>query len=295
VSAQSSSASGSTPLPPDEYQGLIERLRETADSIIPRNATVLVVSRGDDELLHMGARRALHFPQDEFGRYRGYHPEDSEAAIAILENMRTRGAEYFLLPSTSFWWLDYYEGFGDHLESNYSRLVSGDDCTIFELTATGVQSAASDADTETMSAASSRRLAGPLDELLRALLPADARIAVVTAGGADLPSFRDCTAVQPPDGGDGVAALLARASAGGAQFLVIPAIADDPANARGESPNGFDGWRLVTRQQYLGEVYERHSELAVGRSQLAGAGTANRELRTANPGFWRRLVNFFRR
>jgi hypothetical protein len=294
VSSQSGSASGSKPLPPDEYESLIERLRETADSVIPRNATVLVVSRGDDELLHMGARRGLHFPHDEFGRYPGYHPEDSEAAIAILENMRARGGEYLLLPSTSFWWLEYYEGFRDHLESNYSSVVSGDDCMIFELTPTGVQTAASDADTGTMPAATSRRLAGPLDELLRALLPADARIAVVTAGDATLPSFPDSTAVQSPDG------------AGGAQFLVIPASPDEPPlNGRAEP---IAGWKLVTSQRHLGVVYE--SEFAVGSSQLAGhdanaaAGspprdgelrTANRELRTANPGFWRRLKSFFHR
>lgn len=239
----------------------------------------------------------MHFPQDEFGRYPGYHPEDSDTAIALLENMRARGGEYFLLPGTSFWWLDYYEGFRDHLESNYAPIVSSDDCMIFELTPTGVQTAAADADTETMSAASSRRLLGPLDELLRALLPADARIAVVTAGNADLPSFRDCTAVQPADGADGVAALPARTSAGGAQFLVFPATGDDPPDAHGDSPNGLDGWRLVTRQQYLGAVYERESksEFAVGSPQSAEAGMANGERRTADPGFLRRLINFFRR
>jgi hypothetical protein len=273
VSAQSGSASGSTPLPPDEYESLMERLRETANSVIPRNATVLVVSRGDDELLHIGPRRGLHFPQDEFGRYPGYHPEDSDAAIAMLESMRTRGAEYFLLPNTSFWWLDYYDGFKEHVEGNYSQIVSDDDCMLFELTPTGVQTAAPDADTETMSAASSTRLMGPLDELLRALLPADARIAVVTAGEADLPSFADSSAVQAPDG------------AGEARFLVIPANDEAPMNG---DAGRLEGWRLVTRQQYLGEVWER-------QSAPAGPNTADRRPRTADQGLWQRILNFFRR
>jgi len=81
----SGSASGSTPLLPDEYGNLLDEVREVANTMIPRNATVLVVSRGDEELLRIGPRRALHFPQDEFGRYAGYHPEDSDAAIAALE------------------------------------------------------------------------------------------------------------------------------------------------------------------------------------------------------------------
>ena len=59
---------------------LLERADILATGAIPRNATVLVVSRGDVELLRIGPRRALHFPQDEFGGYAGYHPQDSAAA-----------------------------------------------------------------------------------------------------------------------------------------------------------------------------------------------------------------------
>ena len=127
----SGSASGSTPLLPDEYGNLLDEVREVANAMIPRNATVLVVSRGDEELLRIGPRRALHFPQDEFGRYAGYHPEDSDAAIAALEEMRTRGGEYLLLPSTSFWWLDYYEGLRKHLDEHYPAIASTDDCLLF--------------------------------------------------------------------------------------------------------------------------------------------------------------------
>ena len=157
--SETGSASKSTPLLPDEYEGLIERVRETANAMIPRNATVLVVSRGDEELLRIGPRRALHFPQDEFGRYAGYHPPDSDAAIGVLESMRARGGEYLLLPSTAFWWLEYYEGLRDHLERNYPPIVSADDCIVYELAATGVQTAAGDADTRTVSAATSSRQA----------------------------------------------------------------------------------------------------------------------------------------
>ena len=257
--SETGSASESTPLLPDEYEGLIERVRETANAMIPRNATVLVVSRGDEELLRIGPRRALHFPQDEFGRYAGYHPQDSDAAIAILENMRARGGEYLLLPSTAFWWLDYYEGFRDHLERNYPpdrvgrRLHRSSSSR-----ATGVQTTAADADTKEVSAAtSSRQLAGPLDELLRALLPADARIAVVTAGHLELPTFGDCRAVSPPDGGDGLRAVLEEADAEGAEFLVIPAGSLRPRARRREPAAAIGGWRLVTRQRHLGEIYER--------------------------------------
>ena len=44
---------------------------------MPLEATVMVVSKGDDELLKLGGRRALHFPQNEAGEYAGHYPADS--------------------------------------------------------------------------------------------------------------------------------------------------------------------------------------------------------------------------
>ena len=297
---ESGSASGSTPLLPDEYDSLIERLRETANAMIPRNATVLVVSRGDEELLRLGPRRALHFPQDEFGRYAGYHPEDSDAAVAVLEDMRARGAEYLLLPSTAFWWLDYYQGFRDHLERNYPSIVTADDCMVFELAASGVQTADGDADTSPVSVAtSSRQLAGPLDELLRALLPADARIAVVAAGGAELPSFGSCHAVPPPDRGGSLGALLEQVGRSEAEFLVIPATAYHRVHTDREPSDARGPWRLVTRQRHLAEIYER--ERAPEPAQPPAGGPhpeqdpATHAPPPARPGLWRRIRDFFRR
>jgi hypothetical protein len=292
---ESGSASGSTPLVPEEYDNLIERLRETANAVLPRNATVLVVSRGDDELLRIGPRRAMHFPQDEFGSYPGYHPEDSGAAIAALEDMRARGGEYLLLPSTAFWWLDYYEELREHLERHYPPVLEGDDCMIFELAPTDVQTPERDADTSEVSAAtSSRRLAGPLDEFLRALLPDDARIAVVGGGDGDLPSFGECTAVPPPDSAGALSALLDEARAGGAEFLVIPAAAHERVHGDGEPVPAVGDWRLVTRQRYLCEVYER--DLAQGGSQAVGGRPSGEGVRrTPDGGFWDRIRNFFRR
>jgi hypothetical protein len=283
---ESGSASRSTPLLSSEYDSLIERVRETVDGAIPRNATVLVVSRGDEELLRIGPRRALHFPQDEFGRYAGYHPEDSDGAISALEDMRIRGAEYLLLPSSAFWWLDYYEGLRDHLQEKCRSVEATDDCMVFELATADVQSAWSDADTSEVSAAtSSPLLAGALEELLRALLPADARIAVVGGRAGDLPSFGSITAVDPPSDSGDLTALLDQAGATGAEFVVIPATAQERVTG-----DEADGWTLVTRQKHLGDVYERSA--AGGRRPAED--TANCELRTANPSFLQRLLRLFR-
>jgi len=300
---KSGTASGSTPLLPDEYGNLIEGVRETANSMIPRNATVVVVSRGDEELLRIGPRRALHFPQDEFGRYAGYHPQDSEAAIAALEEMRARGAEYLLLPSTSFWWLDYYEGLRRHLDEHYPAIASTDDCMVFELLATGAQPGAGDADTHEVSAATQiRQLAAPLDDLLGALLPADAAIAVAATGAGDLPSFAAARAVHLAQGGDGVASFLA--AAGDAEFAVIPATAYDRMYGAGARPDSVGPWRLVTRQAHMCEVWERVGEAesparedSPARVPQDGAAPAVPEPAAPRPrrGLWQRILGFFRR
>jgi hypothetical protein len=290
--SETGSASDSTPLLPDEYQGLIESVRETANAMIPRNATVLVVSRGDEELLRIGPRRALHFPQDEFGRYAGFHPQDSDAAIGVLESMRARGGEYLLMPSTAFWWLDYYEGFRDHLERHYAPIVSDDDCMVFELGSTGVQTTAADADIKGVSAAtSSPQLAGPLDELLQALLPADASIAVITRDASQLPSVGDCRAVSPPDGASDLRAMLVEADAGDAEFLVIPAGSYGRVHDRAEPAADVGGWRLVTHQRHLGEVYER----SASAEAPPPVGPEIDNAPTADASLWQRIVGFFKR
>lgn len=90
------------------YPRLVERIRAAALDTVPTGARVLVVSRGDRDLLDLGDLDAGHFPQDPEGRYLGHHPRDSEDAIAQLEALREQGAEYLVLPATSSWWLEHY-------------------------------------------------------------------------------------------------------------------------------------------------------------------------------------------
>jgi GT2 family glycosyltransferase len=102
--------------PNDWYRDLIERVREVVDRELPTDATVLVVSNGDDELLKLGANRhGWHFPQMQDGTYAGYHPGDSSEAIAHLSDLSKRGAQYVLLPQTAYWWFDFYPAFLRHL------------------------------------------------------------------------------------------------------------------------------------------------------------------------------------
>jgi len=118
----------------DGYPDLVIRIRALVRSIVPFGAKVLVASKGDEELLLLEGRRGWHFPQADDGVYRGHHPVDSEDAINGLENLRLRGAEFFVLPSTAFWWLDHYAAFAIHLNERYKvALRNQEACLIFDL------------------------------------------------------------------------------------------------------------------------------------------------------------------
>jgi GT2 family glycosyltransferase len=114
------------------YRRLADRVCAAIAEAVPAGSAVLVVSRGDRELLRVVEREARHFPQDPDGGYLGYHPRDSEDAIARLEDLRARGAGYLVLPSISYWWLEHYQGFAEHLRRRYPATDVGV-CSIYRL------------------------------------------------------------------------------------------------------------------------------------------------------------------
>jgi len=115
------------------YQRLVRRIREVVRSTLPSEATVVVVSKGDDELLKLDGQRAWHFPQNEEGVYAGYYPADGAQAIAQLEELRAKGGEFLLFPGTALWWLEHYEKFRQHLDASYRRVWDDEACVIYEL------------------------------------------------------------------------------------------------------------------------------------------------------------------
>jgi GT2 family glycosyltransferase len=119
----------------DDKECIIHRIQERVQDLTDRHSTVLVVSKGDESLLHLGQRTGLHFPLNvERNCYAGYHPAGSLPAIAQLESARARGADYFVIPTMSDWWLDHYAGFRTHLEQRYRCIGSAEDvCRIYDL------------------------------------------------------------------------------------------------------------------------------------------------------------------
>jgi hypothetical protein len=106
-----------------EYGQQVGRVRQIACRLLPPDATVAVVSRGDEQLLDLNGRRARHFPRMADGIYAGQYPADSAEAISQVDAVRAAGADYLLFPATAFWWLDHYPGLREHLERHHRMVV----------------------------------------------------------------------------------------------------------------------------------------------------------------------------
>jgi glycosyltransferase involved in cell wall biosynthesis len=107
-----------------------DRLRKLVEAHIPTGAKVIVVSKGDSDLVEMRGRHGLHFPQGDDGAWLGYHPATSDDAIAHLEELRAAGAEYFIVPAASSWWLQHYTRLKEHLEQRYHFVASQEDAGV---------------------------------------------------------------------------------------------------------------------------------------------------------------------
>jgi hypothetical protein len=224
---------------------------------------MLVVSKGDERLVDLGAWRGWHFPQDRNGQFPGYYPPDSAAAIHQLEDLRSKGADFLLFPSTSFWWLEHYQELAYHLNTRYSVVIHQDDtCLIYAL----------------------REMGGNrLTSFLNSLLPPEATVAVVSAGNASLLDLdrrashfpRDASGTWAPDlfgTGAEAATELERVHADGADYLIVPKEAsswlerypDFMAQVRGH-------YREVAVRSALGAVYDLGAPPATGARRTGPA------------------------
>jgi hypothetical protein len=114
------------------YRHLVEQVRAAVEEHVPAGERVLVVSRGDRDLLELGDVEGAHFPQGADGGYLGHHPPDSVVALAHLEELREKGAGFLVLPATADWWLGHYEELAARLRDR-CEATELDFCTIYRL------------------------------------------------------------------------------------------------------------------------------------------------------------------
>jgi GT2 family glycosyltransferase len=95
---------------------------------------VIAVCKHEDDLLHVSDRVMGYFPQTDSGACAGFYPSDSLGAMAQLEAVRARGADYLLFPAEALWWLDFYSAFAEYLDRNYHLVAHREGlCSLYSL------------------------------------------------------------------------------------------------------------------------------------------------------------------
>ena len=93
---------------------------------VPPRATVLVASGGDDAYLRIPGRQGRQFPDD------AAHDRD-RSLTRHLEDLRTDGAGYLVVPAISFDRIAREPGFESHLETRYAVVHRDARCVIWDL------------------------------------------------------------------------------------------------------------------------------------------------------------------
>jgi GT2 family glycosyltransferase len=108
----------------------LQRTLQKLHQVIPENSVFILV---DEEQLRgeITFARALPFPEKE-GQWWGA-PENDEFAISEFERLRRAGAAFIVFAWPAFWWLDYYKGLRQHLESQCRCSLKDEHLTVFDL------------------------------------------------------------------------------------------------------------------------------------------------------------------
>src|SRR5262249_14688430 len=117
-----------------EYRELVSRVRDRIAGVAASlGEPVLIVSRGDPQLVDIEGVATNHFPSTSDGRYLGSYPADGRAAVRLLEAATQAGARALVLPRTAFWWLEYYTELRESLERSDAFVHRDEDCVVIRL------------------------------------------------------------------------------------------------------------------------------------------------------------------
>lgn len=100
-------------------------------SVVPAAETFLLVDDARWGMDVTATRKPVPFLERD-----GVHwgaPADDAEAISELERMRQAGAVYLVVGWPSFWWLDHYKFFADHIAARYDCLLNNDRVKIYSL------------------------------------------------------------------------------------------------------------------------------------------------------------------
>ncbi|HEX3040677.1 MAG TPA: hypothetical protein VHP56_01100 [Solirubrobacterales bacterium] len=163
------------------YEELAPRVAALVEEITPVGAVVLVVSKGDENLVRFDGRSGWHFPRSGSGQYAGHHPIDGAWAVEHLEALRGAGGAYLVLPAIYYWWLEHYPELELHLRGRYERLDAPEEvCRVYRLLE--LPAAAPRAVPDLAAGELQRRCLPATRALLGSLLPEDEVVLVLSDG-----------------------------------------------------------------------------------------------------------------
>ena len=115
------------------YRDLVRDIRDVVGRVVPAGGDVMVVSKGDNNLLQFEGRTGCPLSGDRHGRLRRLSPRRQRCRDRGAGSGHRPGAPVLLFPGTSLWWLDHYDGFRAHLDARYPRLWSDRQCVLYDV------------------------------------------------------------------------------------------------------------------------------------------------------------------
>lgn len=249
----------------EEHARIVAQFRDRVRAVTPPGAVVLVVGKGDEDLIALDSRSGRHFPQSAKGGYAGYHPAGDSEAIMHLEALRSGGAQFVAFPASSSWWLDHYLEFATYLKSRFT-LVANDPqvATIYDL-----RTPSSPAPGRNPDSSGYPNLVRQMHGVVVSLLPEKSTVAVASRGDDRLLKFPGRTGLHFPQSESGTYAgyypetddeaieMLESTRRIGAEFLVFPTTAfwwlDHYVGLREHLERRYS---LVSRQKNVCLIYD---------------------------------------
>jgi hypothetical protein len=116
------------------YEPSAAQLRDAGlqlNKITAPHALIVAADTGNPTIFYYARRKGWHFLEKD-GIYDG-NPGDSQEAITNLEKLRRRGATHVVLTTNTFWWLDYYPEFAEHLAESAKLMEATPEFRIYKL------------------------------------------------------------------------------------------------------------------------------------------------------------------
>ena len=118
------------------YESSAAQLRDTGlelDKITASDALIVAADMGDPTIFYYSQRKGWHFLEED-GIYQGT-PSDSQDAIVDLEKLRRRGATHVVFTTNTFWWLDYYSEFAQHIAQSATVMAASPEFKVYKFDA----------------------------------------------------------------------------------------------------------------------------------------------------------------